>query len=104
MSDNVASDAVTLVDAPLGYSIRVNGEHAGAIEGIPGELEYIELESHWEGQGVARAAIQEFVEMSFAVGYNTVRATNATHDAMEHILRTEGFVRSDDGWVYRPDE
>lgn len=92
---------ITLTEGLLGYNIRIDGEHAGAIEGIPGHLEYIELELHWEGKGVARAAINEFIDLSLAHGATEVTATNATHPAMGHILETEEFEEQHDdtGWV-----
>lgn len=35
----------------LGQNVRINGELTGAIEGIPGRLEYIELDLQWGAQG-----------------------------------------------------
>ncbi|GGL67136.1 hypothetical protein [Halocalculus aciditolerans] len=42
--DEVDQKMVTLTEAMLGYSILVNGEIAGAIEGVPGDLEHITVE------------------------------------------------------------
>ena len=101
--DRVEQRDVELSEAPLGYSILALGELAGAIEGRPGELEYITVELHWEGKGVARAALNEFIELSRDVGSTDVTTNNATHPAMEHILETEGFERqpNDIGWIKR---
>lgn len=99
--DRVKQRDVELTEAPLGYSIRALGELAGAIEGRPGTLEYITVELHWQGKGVARAALNEFIELSRDSGSMEVTTNNATHPAMEHILETEGFERQSDdiGWV-----
>jgi len=99
--DRFTQDDITLTDRVLGYSIRVHGEHAGAMEAIPGSLEYIELEAHWEGKGVARAALKEFARLSREQGETELTTNNATHPAMQHILKTEGFERKADdiGWV-----
>lgn len=91
-SDRVGQEQITLVDAFLGYDIYVKDERAGAIEGVPGRLEYITVEMHWEGKGVARAAVREFIALSRAHGCSEVSTNNATHPAMEHILETEGFT------------
>lgn len=99
--DQVEQGDVTLADAFLGYNIRVNGENAGFIEGIPGMLEHIEVEMHWEDKGVARAALNEFIELSQEHGESEVTTSNVVHPAMEHILETEGFEEQTDdiGWV-----
>lgn len=99
--ERIGRGRIELVEAFLGYDILVDGEHAGAIEGVPGHLEYIELDLHWEGKGVGRAAIQEFVSLSRELGETEVSATNATSDAAEHILETEGFRPIDGGveWI-----
>lgn len=98
--DQVDSEDVELTEAFLGYNILVEGERTGAIEGVPGSLEHIEVEMHWEGKGVARAALNEFISLSREHGETTVTTNNATHPAMEHILETEGFEQSSDdiGW------
>lgn len=98
--DQVDPEGVELTEAFLGYDILVNGERVGAIEGRLGYLEHIEVEMHWEGKGVARAALNEFISLSREHGETTVTTNNATHPAMEHILETEGFEESsnDIGW------
>lgn len=97
---------VELTEAMLGYSIIVDGDHVGSIEGVPGQLEYIEVHMHREGEGIGRAALQEFVAVSRAVGHDVVRTNNDTHPAMEHILETEDFERVEDGvgWVKKLDD
>ena len=99
--DQVDPEGVELTEAFLGYSILVNGEGVGSIEGRLGSLEHIEVEMHWEEKGVARAALNEFISLSREHGETTVTTNNATHPAMEHILETEGFEeRSNEiGWV-----
>lgn len=99
----VSQEDVELTEALLGYDIRIRGTYAGAIEGIPGQLEYITVERHWEGSGVARAALNEFIELSRDHGLSEITTNNATHPAMEHILETEGFTRrsQDIGWIKR---
>lgn len=101
--DRVKRRDVELTEAPLGYSILALGELAGAIEGHPGTLEYITVELHWQGKGVARAALNEFIERSRDAGSTDVSTNNATHPAMEHLLETEGFERhpNDIGWIKR---
>lgn len=96
MTDRVNPDDVALQEAVLGYSILVRGEHAGSIEGVPGRLEYIEMAAHWEGQGIAQAAIREFVELSRRHGETVVTTNNTTHPAAKHLLETEGFEPQDD--------
>lgn len=99
--DRVTPDDVRLVKGVLGYDILVHGERAGAMEAVPGQLEYIELEGHWEGKGVARAALKRLAELSREHGATELTTNNATHPAMEHILESEGFERNADdiGWV-----
>jgi GNAT superfamily N-acetyltransferase len=99
--NTVDPEAVSLTEAMLGYDILVDGEYAGAIEGVPGELEYLTVELHWEDKGVARAALNEFIELSRTDGFSEVSTNNATHPAMEHILETEGFEKrtGEIGWV-----
>jgi hypothetical protein len=70
---------------------------SGAIEGVPGKFEYIEMEGHWEGKGVARAAFKRFYELSRRNGCETVQSTNPTVEAAEHLLKTEGFEEQLDG-------
>lgn len=102
--DNIGEvnpDRVTLEEGMLGYDILVEGESAGAIEGVPGHLEYIEVDMHWKGKGVGRAALNAFIDLSREQGVSEVTTNNAVHPAMEHILKTEGFKeQSDDiGWM-----
>jgi GNAT superfamily N-acetyltransferase len=97
--EEVTREDITLRNAALGYNINVAGEHAGSIEGVPGRVEYIEIVPHWEGKGVARGALQAFIDLSKDVGESAVTTNNATHPAMEHILRTEGFEKQSKGWV-----
>jgi len=96
--DQVDPENISLVEAPLGYNILVRGERAGAIEGYPGKLDYVEVESHWEDKGVARAAINEFIEFSQECGVPEVATSNATNPIMGHILETEGFEEVPCGW------
>ena len=95
--DQVNPGDVELSEAFLGYNILVDGERVGAIEGVPGSLEHIEVDMHWEGKGIARTALNEFISLSQEQGETTVSTNNATHPAMEHILKTEGFEESSDG-------
>jgi hypothetical protein len=98
--DEVPPEKVTLEEGMLGYVILVDGEYAGAIEGIPGSLEGFNVEMHWQEKGVGRAAVQEFVELSAEHGESEVVTNNVLHDAMRHILETEGFEPRDEmGWV-----
>lgn len=99
--DTVSRADVELTEAVLGYSIQVYGERAGAIEGVPGRLEYIVVEPHWEGKSVARSALAAFVELSRDHGEPAVTTNDAIHPAMEHILETAGFERrsGEIGWV-----
>lgn len=100
--DEVPPEKVTLVEGIIGYQIHVDGEYAGAIEGVPGKLQHFVVEMHWQGKGVGRAALQEFVELSAEHGESEVVTNNVMHDAMEHILETEGFEpREEIGWVKR---
>jgi GNAT superfamily N-acetyltransferase len=95
--DRVSVDDVELREATLGYEIHVRGHHAGNIEGVPGTFDYIEVPPHWEGKGVARAALKAFIELSLQEGHDKLVTTNATHPAMEHILDTMGFKDDPDG-------
>lgn len=89
--EEITTDDVSLATGALGYNIRVADETAGFIEGTTGQLDHIEVEPHWQGKGVARAALKEFIELSREKGEDTVTTNNAVHPAMEHILQTEGF-------------
>lgn len=95
--NQVSPEDVSLTEAGLGYAILVEGIYVGAIEGVPGKLEHIEVEPHWEGKGIARAAINEFISLSRDYGIAEVTVNNAVHPAMEHILETEGFKKKSDG-------
>lgn len=98
--DQVSTEDVEFTEATLGYAILVNGTYVGAIEGVPGKLDHIEVEPHWEGKGIARAALREFICLSRDYGISEVIVNNAVHPAMEHILKTEGFEENPDdvGW------
>ncbi|WP_121823222.1 GNAT family N-acetyltransferase [Halostella salina] len=98
--DQVSTEDVEFTEATLGYAILVYGTYVGAIEGFPGKLEHIEVEPHWEGKGIARTALQEFISLSQDHGISEVTVNNAVHPAMEHILNTEGFEETSDdvGW------
>jgi len=105
MYEQIEREQLELREVSSGYEILVDGQHAGVIEGQPGWLGYIDLELRWEGRGVARAAIREFVDRSLEAGVSEVRARNPTHSAAAHLLETEGFERQHGGdWVYRPDD
>ncbi|TKX74843.1 hypothetical protein EXE46_07340 [Halorubrum sp. GN11_10-6_MGM] len=99
--DQVDPKAVTLSEGTLGYNIRAEGNHVGAIEGYPGRIEYLTVELAWEEKGIARAALNTFIDLSRKQGLSEVTTNNATHPAMEHILKTEGFEEQSDGrkWV-----
>ena len=92
---------ITLSEAMLGYDILFDGDAIGAIVGVPGMLEYLVIRDHWQNKGAGRAALNEFVSLSRESGFTEVTTNNAVHNAMEHILKLEGFEqRSDDcGWV-----
>jgi len=96
----VTKDDIELTDTMLGYKTLIRGEYAGAIEGIPGKLEYLMIKPHWQGKGAGRAALQVFIEYSREMGHETVVTNNDTHPAMRHVLETEGFTERDDeiGW------
>jgi predicted acetyltransferase len=97
--DEVPPEKVTLVEGIGGYQILVDGEYAGAIEGVPGKLHDFVVEMHWREKGVGRAALQKFVEFSAECWKSEVVTNNVMHDAMEHILETEGFEPRDEmGW------
>ena len=98
--DRVDMEKVHLEDGALGYNIYYEGYQVGSIEAIPGKLEHIAVEMHWEGKGIGRAAVRKFVALSREHGENVVITNNAVNPAMKHILETEGFEqRSDEvGW------
>lgn len=85
----------------LGYNILLNGEYVGAIEGVPGKMEMIEVELHLRDKGIARAAVNEFIAVSQAHGVSEVTTNNVMHPAMEHILESEGFEKRSEeiGWI-----
>lgn len=93
---------VALRPAFLGYDVLRGGSVVGAIEGVPGWLEYLEI--HEPGNGYGRAAVREFIELSQIEGETEVTATNSTHPAMTHILETVGFEQAGDGWRYGLDD
>lgn len=99
--NQVSTEDVELSEAGLGYAILVNGTYVGTIEGVPGKLEHIEVEPHWEGKGIARAALHEFICLGRDHGVPEVTVNNAVHPAMEHIPETEGFEKDseDVGWT-----
>ena len=102
--DHVEESEIVLKPIMLGYSIRVLGVHVGAVEAVPGRLEYIELEQGWEGKGVTRATLNAFIDLSRRKGYEEVSTNNPTHPAMRHILETEGFTELPRGdWTKRID-
>jgi GNAT superfamily N-acetyltransferase len=94
--DQIDSGSVALTEAMLGYNILVDGEFVGSIEGIPGRIEYLVVQPNWQGKGIARTALNEFVSLSRKQGASKVTTNNAIHDAMEHILKTEGFTKQPD--------
>jgi len=95
--EEVKPEDVRLEDGMLGYNIYVCGEYAGGIEGVPGSLEHLEVEMHWEGKGVGRSALREFMELSRSEGCSIVTTNNDVHPAMTHILETEGFEEQTEG-------
>lgn len=92
---------VDLQETLGGYTIVSDGEQVGFIEGVPGYLEYLTVELPWEDQGIGRSAVRAFAQFSHEAGHEELGTTNTTHEAMTHILETEGFERrEDDGyWV-----
>lgn len=99
--DAVSQDDVRLEEGAPGFSIMIGGEYVGGIEGTAGHLEYITVEMHWEGKGVARAAIREFIDESRRRGAARIVTTAVTHPATRHVVETEGFEERDGevGWV-----
>jgi len=97
----VDPEDVVLTNGMLGYNILLNGEYVGAIEGIPGEIHFIEVEHPLQGKGIGRAAVNEFIALSQAHGVSEVTTNNVTHPAMEHILESEGFEKRSEeiGWI-----
>lgn len=101
MSESVPPAVVSLSEGVGGYRILVDGADVGLIEGVPGRIEYMVVEQPWQGRGVGRAALNEFLRLSAAAGEGEVRTNNATSEAMRYILQTEGFEERDGGsaWV-----
>jgi hypothetical protein len=101
-ADRVTRDDIDLVEGSLGFRIEVDGERVGYVEGVPGYMEYLTVEQPNEGKGIARATLRKFVELSLVYGESEITATNATHDAMEHILETEDDWerQDDDSWKW----
>jgi GNAT superfamily N-acetyltransferase len=99
--DRIDPEDVTLTDGVLGYKILLNGQYVGGLEAVPGRLEHFEVELHWQEKGIARAALNEFIQFSKECGESEVITNHAIHPAMEHILETEGFEEQTDGigWV-----
>lgn len=71
------------------------------IEGFPGTLEYLMIRGQWENMRAGRAALNEFVSLSREAGVSEITTNSPVHDAMEHILKTEGFEQQSDScrWV-----
>lgn len=99
--DQVDQYDIDFTETILGYNISIGGHRVGAIEGIPGEIEYLMVEPHYQDKGVARAALNAFMSLSRVHGASEVTTNNVIHSAMEHILETEGFEERTDeiGWV-----
>ncbi|OYR38691.1 GNAT family N-acetyltransferase [Halorubrum sp. Hd13] len=99
--DNVDQSDVILTDDMIGYNILIGGDHLGAIEGMPGQIEHLVVEPQYQNNGVARAALNAFIRRSRLEGASEVTTNNVIHSAMEHILETEGFEKRTDeiGWV-----
>jgi GNAT superfamily N-acetyltransferase len=97
----VDPEDVILTKGTLGYNILLNGERVGAIEGVPGKIEHIEVKLHLQDKGIGRAAFNEFIALSQAHGLSEVTTNNVMHPAMEHILESEGFEKrlEEMGWV-----
>jgi GNAT superfamily N-acetyltransferase len=99
--DRVDQSDIDLTETILGYNISIGGHRVGAIEGIPGEIEYLMVEPHYQDKGVARAALNAFIHRSRLEGASKLTTNNVLNSAMEHILETEGFEKRSDemGWV-----
>lgn len=95
--DQVNPEEVSLTDGILGYNILLSGEYVGSLEAHPGSIEHLEVEIHWQGKGIARAALNEFIEFSRECGESEVTTNSAIHPAMEYILETEGFEEQTEG-------
>ncbi|MDB2251373.1 GNAT family N-acetyltransferase [Halorubrum ezzemoulense] len=99
--DNVDQSDIIFAENVIGYNIQIGGDRLGAIEGVPGQIENFVVEPHYQGNGVARAALNAFIRRSRSEGVSEIKTNNVTHPAMEHILETEGFEERTDeiGWV-----
>lgn len=92
---------ISLSEAMWGYNISIHGKTVGGIEAVPGRLEYLVVYMDWEGKGMVRVAVKEFIDLSREHGLSEVTTNNAVHPAMEQILETEGFKQELDegGWL-----
>ncbi|MDB9250851.1 GNAT family N-acetyltransferase [Halorubrum ezzemoulense] len=101
LPDQVDRTDIDLTDSILGYDILIDGHCVGAIEGVPGDIQYLMVEPPHQGKGVARATLNAFIHRSQLEGASEVTTNNVIHSAMEHILETEGFEERTDeiGWV-----
>lgn len=99
--DQVDQSDIDFTETILGYTMSINGHRVGAVEGLPGNIEYLMVEPPYENKGVARAALNAFISLSRAHGASEITTNNAVASAMEHILETEGFEKRTDeiGWV-----
>jgi len=99
--NQIDPEKITLTEATLGYDILLDGDAIGVIEGFPGMIEHLMIRGQWENMGAGRAALNEFVSLSQELGISEITTNNPVHDAMEHILKTEGFEQRSDscGWV-----
>ena len=99
--NDVDQSDIIFTENVIGYNIQIGGDRLGAIEGVPGQIENFVVEPHYQGNGVARAALNAFIRRSRLEAASKVTTNNVIHPAMEHILETEGFnKRSDEiGWV-----
>jgi hypothetical protein len=100
-ADRICPGDLTLTESMMGYDVMLGSHTIGSIEGTPGEIQYLIIKDHLTGNGAGRSALQSFVELSRKSGASEVTTNNAVHDAMEHILKTEGFEQRSDscGWV-----
>lgn len=99
--DDVDQSDIIFTENVIGYNIQIGGDRLGAIEGVPGQIENFVVEPHYQGNGVARAALNAFIRRSRLEGASKVTTNNVLNSAMEHILETEGFEKRSDemGWV-----
>ena len=99
--DDVDQSDIIFTENVIGYNIQIGGDRLGAIEGVPGQIENFVVEPHYQGNGVARAALNAFIRRSRLEGASEIKTNNVLSSAMEHILETEGFEKRSDemGWV-----